>query len=201
MLKRKKSFLDVKLKALNGTRLSASINSSTREWTYPLQLTLEELFYGTNHTFHITRHLRNKEKMQVEINLPIPAGCRAGAQFRYAGAGNECKDGTFQDIVFVIEEIPHHQFKRKRNDLYVDLRVPWEKRMGRRSGELSFIGLDGQEVHARIPKTPSRMDKPIEGRTLIKEAGMPIIKDKEVVGRGDLYVKYVNEAERLHANF
>jgi DnaJ-class molecular chaperone len=201
MLKRKKSFLDVKLKPLNEARLAASIKSSTKEWTYPLQLTLEELFHGTNHTFHVTRQLRNKEKMQVEISLPIPAGCRAGAQFRCAGAGNECKDGNFQDIVFVIEEIPHHQFKRKRNDLYVDLRVPWEKRMARRSGELSFTGLDGQEVHARIPKTPSHIAKSIEGRTLIKEAGMPIVKDSEVVGRGDLYVKYVNETEKLHPSF
>lgn len=119
------------------------------------------------------------------------------------GVGNERRDGTFQDIVFVVEEEPHSRFKRVDNDLYVTVQIPWQEstsrpyswssddsdlsgKHGRDSEEVAFVrGLDGQEFALPIPRS---LVEGADGSRIIG-AGMPIRSHGRVDGRGDLVVR------------
>lgn len=117
------------------------------------------------------------------------------------GVGNERKDGSFQDIVFVVEEAPHPHFTRIEDDLVVLVQVPWADTHSRPylysssdgreiepDEEVYVHGLDGEEFALPIPRTL------VEGAdgTRIVGAGMPVRKGDRTIGKGDLVVRYVH---------
>lgn len=158
------------------------------EWTYSLSLTLEELFIGKHFRFGITRtYLSNKTK-NVVIEIDIPAGCRSGTRILCRNVGHEWQSGEFQDIAFVIEEVPHDRFVRVVDDLVMDVRLPWVDSLRRQGGKVPFVGIDGRAMCIRIdyPK-----DKNMKGRSVLKGAGMPVRERGQVVGRGSMVVQCV----------
>lgn len=119
--------------------------------------------------------------------------------------GNQLKDDTFQDIVFVVEELPHSRFTRVDNDLLISVQVPWadsqsgpynwsaaDSSTDRSTAsavreELAYVkGLNGEEFALSIPRTL------IEGAdgTRIVGAGMPMRNRGAVDGKGDLVVRW-----------
>ena len=117
------------------------------------------------------------------------------------GAGNERADGSFQDIVFVVEVAHHPRFGRAGDDLVAAVQVPWEdpppppspsssgqgEREGRGEQDLAYVqGMDGEEYALPIPRT---LAEAREG-TRIVGAGMPVVKAGRLVGKGDLLVRW-----------
>lgn len=102
-------------------------NNLSKDWIFPLPLALEDLFFGAHHRYRITRTLRNGRTQSVHLTLEIPPGWRKNTRLRVPGVGNQRKDGTFQDIVFVVEEQMHPRFVRSEDgrDIEVCVRVPW----------------------------------------------------------------------------
>ncbi|EFI27956.1 hypothetical protein CC1G_14447 [Coprinopsis cinerea okayama7 len=107
------------------------------------------------------------------------------------------KSGVLQDIAFIIEEKPHARFTRleERDDLVLDIQVPWADSMRQFGAEASFTGIDGQPLSVFIdyPRTKST-----KGRNVIKGAGMPSRQRGKLVGRGDLIVQWeiISEPEQ-----
>lgn len=188
-----------------------STSSLAKDWMFPLPLSLDDLYHGASHTYRITRTLRSGKTQTVKIDIKILPGWRKGTRIRVPGVGNQRRDDSFQDIVFVVEELPDPRFTRVENDLFISVQVPWADSQSRPYSwspsdsaehgcsditasatpshppeELAFLkGLNGEEFALSIPRTL------VEGAdgTRIVGAGMPIRNRGRVDGKGDLVVR------------
>ena len=191
-------------------RPSRAPDTDNSDWIFPLPLTLEELYSGTNYRFQITRQLRTPLKpdshpnstpkstttsvdgetgastIHVNVDIP-PGGYKNMTQMRFEGIGNQRKsDGSFQDIVFVVQEVLHDRFIRIQDDLVVKIELTWDEAL-QQEDVIIVDGLDGEKVEVPIPKVPDDSKE-----TRMPKAGMPIRNSKdEIVGRGDLVIRQV----------
>ena len=185
-------------------------DTGNSDWIFPLPLTLEELYSGTNYKFQITRQMRSSPKpdshstptpkstqsqpddessistIHVDVDIP-PGGYKNMTQMRFEGIGNQRKsDGTFQDIVFVIQEVLHDRFIRIQDDLVARIELTWDEAL-QKEEVILVDGLDGEKIEVPIPRAPDDSKE-----TRMPKAGMPIRNAKdEVVGRGDLVIRQV----------
>ncbi|KAL6301320.1 hypothetical protein BKA93DRAFT_930346 [Sparassis latifolia] len=187
---------------INPLRSPASKGNLAQDWIFPLQVTLDDLYFGARHHYRITRTLWSGKNETVRIDVDVLAGWQKGKQIRVPGGGNERKDGSFQDIVFIIEEAPHPRYRRVEDDLVYTIQVPWvdfHSRPRRDTGndseysdsgteeqEILVQGMNGEEFALPLPRT---LVEGADGTRLIG-AGMPIREREKVVGKGDLLVKW-----------
>ncbi|KAI6108008.1 hypothetical protein F5141DRAFT_92886 [Pisolithus sp. B1] len=169
-------------------RAMRSPRGTSKEWMFPLPMTLEEIFYGSRHRFLIKRELLSHKIEEVEICVRVPAGTRTGTRIVCRGAGHQRKDGTFQDVVFLVEDEPGQRFSRVNEDLYLDIRVPWQDSLADRGGDIYIDGLDGEEIVFPLPYPIH--DNTTEGQVFVKGAGMPTRHGHKIVGRGDMIVRW-----------
>ncbi|KAH9950004.1 hypothetical protein B0H21DRAFT_832917 [Amylocystis lapponica] len=165
-----------------------SSSSSSSDWLFPLAIPLEDLYAGATHRYRITRTLRSGATQSVPLTLHVARGWRAGTRVRVPGAGNERREGGFQDIVFVVGEAPHARFVRAGDDLVLPVQVPWREVPGggEPEEEVYVQGLGGEGYALPIPRTL------VEGAdgTRVVGGGMPVRKHGRVVGKGDLVIKW-----------
>ncbi|KAF9223699.1 hypothetical protein BS17DRAFT_704779 [Gyrodon lividus] len=161
---------------------------ASKEWLFPLPLTLDDMYHGTSYRFLVTRELLSHRTEQVEISIDIPAGMRSGTRIICPRTGHQRKDGTLQDVVFLVEEVPDERFSRVKDDLYLDVCVPWADSLADQGGELCIEGMNGEEIIFALPYPI--YDKATEGQVLVKGAGMPIREGRKMVGRGDMIVRW-----------
>lgn len=169
-------------------RAMRSPRGTSKEWMFPLPMTLEDIFYGSRQSFLIKRELLSRKIEEVEICVRVPAGTRAGTRIMCRGAGHQRQDGTFQDVVFLVEDEPGQRFSRVNDDLYLDVRVPWQDSLADRGGDIYINGLDGEEIVFPLPYPIH--DNTTEGQVFVKGAGMPIRRGHKIVGRGDMIVRW-----------
>ncbi|KAG6334489.1 hypothetical protein ID866_4600 [Astraeus odoratus] len=173
-------------------RAMRSPRGVSKEWLFPLPLTLEEIFHGSRHRFLVRRELLSRRVEQVEISVHVPAGTRPGTRIVCPRAGHQRKDGTFQDVVFLVEDELDQRFSRVNDDLYLDIYVPWQDSLVDRGGEICIEGLDGEEIVFALPYPI--YDQCTEGKVFVKGAGMPIRQGHKVVGRGDMIIRYASRS-------
>ncbi|KAG0706743.1 hypothetical protein DFH29DRAFT_899796 [Suillus ampliporus] len=161
---------------------------TSKDWLFPLPLTLHEMYYGTTYQFLVTRELLSRKTEQVEIYIEVPPGIRSGTRIVCPRTGHQRKDGTLQDVIFLVEELPDGRFTRVKDDLFMDICVPWVERLAEQGGDICIDGMDGEEIIFALPYPI--YDKSTEGQILVKGAGMPIREGRKTVGRGDLIVRW-----------
>jgi hypothetical protein len=159
--------------------------SSSNEWIFPLELSLEELFNGTSLRFRVTRRLLSRNTKQTMVAIDIPSGTLAGTKIRCAGAGHQRRDNTFQDVVFVVEEKPHDRFTRVKDNLFLDVFVPYVDQLAEDGGDICLEGIGAENITINIPYPIDQ--KSTDGDVIVKGGGMPSRKG----GRGDLIVRCV----------
>ena len=122
-----------------------------------------------------------------KIEISIPKGVETGMAINYPQEGHESFDGGINgDLHVVFGVFEHDKFKRKGNDLYIDLPLTLEEAWC--GCEKEIICLDGKTVRFTISElTP-------DGKIFrLKDKGVPNIKrtyfNNEV--NGSLYVKVV----------
>ncbi len=122
--------------------------------------------------------IRRKETVTVDI----PAGVEAGMQLTVRGAGHAGKNnGVNGDLLVVIEELPHKDFKREGCNLYCTkvISVP-EAILGT---DVEIPTLDGAPARLNIPAgTQSGTAMRLRGR------GLPDVRG---YGKGDIIVQVV----------
>ncbi|MCG6551111.1 MAG: DnaJ domain-containing protein [Candidatus Magnetominusculus sp. LBB02] len=111
------------------------------------------------------------------MKVKIPAGVDTGSKVRLRGKGG-VSGGFAGDVVIEIKVLPHPLFKRKDNDLYIDLPVTFaEAALG---AKIEVPSLDGAAVMT-LPEAAQ------SGKVFkLKGKGMPLPKGG---GYGDLYVE------------
>lgn len=162
-------------------------NEIPAEWIFPLPLTLEELYEGASHRYRITRHLLSGKKKDVMVEIDVGSGWKKGTKIRFTGAGNEREGNTPQDVVFVVEEIPHQTFVREGSTLITRVKISLLEALAGEGRRIQIIGLDGKPI---LIETPPEIIRPGD-ECVIEGAGMPIRKHGKIVGRGDMVVRSV----------
>lgn len=171
-----------------GSELHTTTYASTEipaEWIFPLPLTLEELHEGSPHRYRITRHLLSGKKKDVMVDIDIGSGWKKGTKIRFTGAGNERRNNTPQDVVFVVEELPHHSFAREGSTLITHVPISLREALVGGGRTVHLVGIDSRPVSFEVPFDIIRPGD----EYVIRGAGMPIRKHGRVVGRGDLVVR------------
>lgn len=142
-----------------------------RDVDFPVQITLEEAFAGTQRTLSI-------EGRQLEVK--IPAGVRTGSRVRVAGEGGRGTGGAAAgDLFLVIEVLPHPVFERDGDDLSCEATIDlYTAVLG---GEVTVPTMTGRAT-LRIPEgtQPDQVFR-------LRGQGMPHLRD--TTKRGNLLVK------------
>ncbi len=134
-----------------------------RSQDVPVEITLEEAFYGG------TRTLIREDNSRIEVS--IPRGVKTGSKIRMSGAAGG------SDLFLKVDVLPHAQFQRDGDDLTVS--VPIDLYTALLGGEAEVPTVD-QTVVLTIP-AGSQNGKKIRLRGL----GMPSLRNPEQ--RGDLF--------------
>ncbi len=83
------------------------------------------------------------------VEVKIPAGISDGKKLRVPGRGAKGANGKAGDLFVVVHEVPHPTFKRKGEDLEVEVAVPYT--VAALGGEISVPTLRSK-VSMRIPE-------------------------------------------------
>ena len=59
-------------------------------------------------------------KVQETLDVHVPKGATDGHKISFSEKADEIPDGEAGDVVFVLQEQPHAEFKRKGDDLYIE---------------------------------------------------------------------------------
>ncbi len=166
---------------------------------YPVEVTLEEAYQGTNRILSLETEepcptCRGNGRIQnalcsvcrgsgavtrlKRLEVKVPPGVKDGSRVRIAGKGRQGYDGTKGNLYLVISVKPHQLFERKDDDLYVEVAVPLT------------VAVLGGEVQVPTPKGKLSLKIPPEtqnGRTFrLAKQGMPHLGNSS---RGDLLAK------------
>ncbi len=141
-----------------------------RDLEFPLEVTLEEAYSGTTRTLSMAGGKR--------LEVKIPPGVKDGSRVRISGKGAEGYGGVKGDLFLVTSVRPHRLFRRRGDDLYVDVSVPL------------VTAVLGGEVKVTTPKGKLSLKIPPEtqnGRSFrLKGQGMPHLGNSS---KGDLLAR------------
>lgn len=166
------------------------------EWIYPLPLTLEELFKGGKYTYRITTRLLSGAPKIQEVEVDVKPGWKSGTRIIFPSAGNERTPGKFQDMIFVVEQVHHERFARLDGGRLVlnqdiDLVDALKENVQREARKV--VGIDGNIIQFYPPQGVIRSGK----ETVVKGQGMWIRSKSQVIGRGDLIIRWVKSPHGL----
>lgn len=120
-------------------------------------------------------------------DIEVKPGWRKGTKIRFSGLGNErAPPLTPQDVIFIVEEAPHPRFHREGANLSTTVDIPLLHAL---SGDQHIVrGLDGSEIAIDVD-FPGGIIRPGDV-SRVAGAGMPIRRNSQVVGAGDLMIRW-----------
>jgi len=150
---------------------------------YQLEVSLEDLYKGITQT--ITVDMAGGRK-RVEVH--IPKGTSSGESITLSGELEFPSGGAPGDLIFILQQRPHHTFTRKKNDLAVEMTITLEEAIFGVKRDIHH--LDGHRLFFQSAQGSDR--KPLWIQTgdvqVLKGKGMPIQNAHDEFG--DLYVQY-----------
>lgn len=156
------------------SNLGSLFSQPTKHLKYDLECSLEELFYGTTKTINLTRNIQTKKngpitKEKKSIDLQIKPGWKDGTKITYNEHGNILYGKKPQDLIIIIKEKKHIQFKRCGDDLYTQIKITLKESLVGFDREI--INLDNKSVFLKTDE----MTTP-EKYYFLEEKGMPNLK-------------------------
>jgi len=159
-----------------------------------LPLSLQELYTGTTKRLKVGRKLASGGSEEKILTVEVKPGWKKGTKIRFGGAGHEVSPGSFQDVVFIVDEKPHPHFRRDGDDLRVTIPLPLVDALdppkpGTPGSRKQVETLDGRKIEIPIPQLgPGKTISPGKTTRLANE-GMPISKTGGK-RKGDLVVEW-----------
>lgn len=97
-----------------------------------LFLTLEEVFKGCVKKMKISRRVMNEDGHTSSIRdkiltINVKRGWRSGTRITFQKEGDQGPNNIPADIVFIVKDKPHSQFKRDGNDIIYTANIPLKK--------------------------------------------------------------------------
>lgn len=119
----------------------------------------------------------NQERKVLEVR--IDKGMKDGQTITFKEEADQAPNTIPGDVVIVVDEKPHQRFKRRENDLYVDIEVDLLTALA--GGKVTIEHLDDHALSVEIPA--GEVVKPGAIKVL-RGQGMPSYRHHEM---GDLY--------------
>lgn len=160
-----------------------------RDPTYiDISISLADLYTGKTKTFKINRNIyfpNGEIKNESEnIVVEIKPGWKEGTKITFANKGDIYPNEESADIIFVIKQKPDEDFTRDDNNLIVTLDLPLVDALNGFNKIIKDIEDNDLNIIERNGIPTSNYIH------IIKNKGMPIRKSGQVVGKGDLLVKF-----------
>merc|ERR1719498_2280465 len=96
-------------------------------------------------------------KVQVTLEVHVPKGAPDGHKIHFSEKADEIPDGEAGDVVFVLQEQPHAEYKRKGDDLFLERTISLTEALCGFNMELE--ALDGRKLI--IKSKPGEVIKPV----------------------------------------
>jgi len=96
-------------------------------------------------------------KVQETLEVHVPKGAPDGHKIHFSEKADEIPDGEAGDVVFVLQEQPHPEYKRKGDDLFLERTISLTEALCGFNMELD--ALDGRKLI--IKSTPGDVIKPV----------------------------------------
>jgi len=134
-------------------------------------------------------------KVQETLDVHVPKGAPDGHKIHFSEKADEIPDGEAGDVVFVLQEQPHAEYKRKGDDLFIERTISLSEALCGFAMELT--SLDGRQL--LIKSAPGEVIKPVtydpfreEGDTALwemyEDADVPSLDNAAVAETEDLAV-------------
>jgi len=98
-----------------------------------------------------------QNKVQETLEVHVPKGAPDGHKLHFSEKADEIPDGEAGDVVFVLQEQPHADYKRKGDDLFLERSISLTEALCGFAMELD--SLDGRKLV--IKSTPGDVIKPV----------------------------------------
>lgn len=134
-----------------------------------IPFTLEELYTGCIKKIKIN---------DTVLDINVMPGWKEGEGTTYSGVIPHAK------LKLAVQELPHNTFKRNDSNLETTLRITANEATNGFTQRIKK--LDGSYLTVTLPKIKSS-----DYVHVIKSEGMPIRKDKQQVGHGDLHIHFI----------
>merc|ERR1719261_2371407 len=96
-------------------------------------------------------------KVQETLEVHVPKGAPDGHKIHFSEKADEIPDGEAGDVVFVLQEQPHPEYKRKGDDLFLERTISLSEALCGFAMELD--PLDGRKLI--IKSVPGEVIKPV----------------------------------------
>ncbi|KAH8345291.1 hypothetical protein KR067_000577 [Drosophila pandora] len=152
---------------------------------HDLYVTLEEVDRGCTKKMKISRMASTNAGSQKEekvLSITVKPGWKAGTKITFPQEGDRAPGKTPADIIFIIRDKPHSQFKREGSDLRYTAQVSLKQALC--GAPVNVPTLQGDRIHVN---TANEIIKPTTTRR-ISGRGLPF--PKEPSRRGDLIVAF-----------
>lgn len=149
---------------------------------HDVKLTLEELYNGTKKKFKISRKKLDGTKESNPIELDIPAGSFPGEKIKKTGLGDEVKEGEFQDIIFVLRQKAHPEYKLEGPHLIKIMEINAKDVINKKT--ISIKNLKNKEIKIELSRIKSS-EQMIE----VEGEGMPVKRGASILGYGSIVIK------------
>merc|ERR1719238_2117250 len=97
-------------------------------------------------------------KVQETLEVHVPKGAPDGHKIHFSEKADEIPDGEAGDVVFVLQEQPHAEYKRKGDDLFIERTISLSEALCGFNMELD--SLDGRKLI--IKSAPGEVIKPVK---------------------------------------
>lgn len=160
-----------------------------------LPLSLQDLYTGTTKRLKVGRKLASGGSEEKILTVEVKPGWKKGTKIRFSGAGHEVSPGSFQDVVFIVDEKPHAHFRRDGDDLRVTIPLNLvdaldPPKAGTPGSRKQIETLDGRKIDIPIPQPAAGKTSITPGKTTrLANEGMPISKTGGK-RKGDLVVEW-----------
>ncbi|KAL1556700.1 dnaJ subfamily B member 1-like [Salvia divinorum] len=150
-----------------------------------LACSLEELYKGSRRKMKISRIVLDGSgkpaTVEEVLSIHIKPGWKKGTKITFPEKGNHEAGAAPGDLIFIVDEKPHHVFKRDGNDLIIHQKISLLDALTGKTLKIST--LDGRDLSVSV----SDIVKP-GYEMMIQNEGMPI--SKEPGKHGDLRIKF-----------
>ncbi len=156
-----------------GFRKTNKTKFKGRDYYAELQLNLSEVLKTHKHTIVVG---------DKKIRINIPAGIEDGQTIKIKNYGEKVGEGGINgDLLIKFNIINNTPFKRKKNDLYLNLDLDLYKAI--LGGDLIVDTIDGKKVKLKVKAETQNATK-----VKLKGKGLPVYKKEGQFG--DLYITY-----------
>lgn len=152
-----------------------------------VKCTLEEFYYGKTKKMNINKKIYKGDKFETIskiVELVIQPGYKPGTKITFNEEGDIKPNVIPADVIFNLEEEPHKIYKREGNNLCKTYKILPEDINNKITKTVNFI--DGTMQKVSFDTMPLH-------EIVIPNKGMPIRKNKKLVGHGNFIIKFIVE--------